>query len=189
MAASNLKFSNQNRVFTKGEDVNGGEIGTYSTKDTLVGASSFVKKSSVNKVFGVRGLHSIKTHKRVKTGIKSDWVTLGAMSNISTHKTSNAKHLKVLKGGYKEIRNIEGFPNDKVYLIRTRKMFRDLSFQKVGDSWCIGFPANYNDKLTYADMIANFREKYGKKIFGISASDQKNIDMVLQRYLSQLIKK
>jgi len=163
--ASDLAFANKNRVYTQGESAEGGKIGDYSTKPTLIGASSFVNKGSASKVFGKQKNKANK------------WVTV------------KGKHLIVLPGGYKQIRSIEGFPNDKVYLTRTRKMMKELSFAKVKGVWSIGFPFQYNAKLSYRTMIEHFREKYGKIIWGVSASDKINIDKVIQKRTDEAFKK
>jgi hypothetical protein len=165
--ASDVMFSNMNRVYTIGQNLSeSGRIGTYSTKNILIGATSFRKKSSVNKVF-------------TKKGLGLEWVRT----------KGNPRHsLAILPGGYKEIRNIDGDETNFVNLKRTGKMMKDLSFQKVGGVWCIGFPANYNSKLSYSEMVEHFRHKYKQPIWGVSQSDEKKIEEVILRYVKKALK-
>jgi len=179
--ASDLLFTNKDRVYTLGMDATTkGKIGNYSTKPTLIGAKSFKNISSVNKVFGKRsglksGIAVVKTYKKNKTQKALQWRTVGG------------QHLAILPTGYKGIRDIDGDETKFVNLKRTGKMMRDLQFGKVGNLWCVGFPANYNQNLTYSEMVSHFREKYGKKIWGISISDEKLIDSIIKKYIDNAI--
>jgi hypothetical protein len=158
--ASTLLGSNQTRVYTKGNNTDGQQIGQYSTKSTLIGATSFRKKESVNKVFGK------KKNKNLS------WVTV------------KGNRLAVLQGGYKEIRNIDGDETAFVNLKRTGKMFKELTFDQQGKSWVIGFPANYNSKLSYNDMVNNFQKKYSNNIWGVTEKDQAICNEILQKYIN-----
>ena len=128
--ATDLMFANKRRVYTEGEDVDGGKIGKYSTKPTLVGAKSFIKKASVNKVFG-KGKNK-----------KLQW------------RTVNGHRLAILPGGYKQIRQIEGFETAHVNLTRSRKMMKELSVGRVNGVWCVGFPSKYNSGLSYKAIVS-----------------------------------
>jgi len=179
--ATSLEFANKSRVYTEGIDATGlSMIGKYSTKPILVGASSFKNKSSVNKVFGQRGVYSIKSHQKVKKGMGLKWVRT---------KTDPRHSLAVLPGGYKQIRDIDGDETSFVNLKRTGKMMKDLQIGKIGDCWCVGFPFAYSQHLTYNTMVAYFREKYGKKIWGVSQYDEIKIQSILKRYLDTAMQK
>jgi hypothetical protein len=168
--ASDLMFSNKSRVYTEGEDVKGGKIGSYSQKATLIGASSFRTKSGAKKAFS-----QIKKQQRAGQKISK---------SLSKWRTVNKHHLAIFNEGYKGIRKLDGDETAYVNLSRTKKMMKDLTFGKVGSVWCVGFPANYNGKLPYKEMVDGFRKKYKKQIWGVSASDEKVIDQVLERYLT-----
>ena len=151
-----LLASNKRRIHTDGARADGQALGQYSTKETLVGASSFRKKSSAEKVFKQKG---------------QKWVTVGG------------KRLMVFADGYKKIREIDGDQTDKVVLKRTGKMFAELKFDNNGRVWVIGFPLNYDSNLAYKEMIEHFEAKYGGKIWGISAQDEEAINQIVERYI------
>jgi hypothetical protein len=172
--ASDLMFANKNRVYTQGESVEGARIGNYSTKPILIGESSFRTKSVAKKAFSL-----IK-----KEGKRASKIVKGASKWVTINKNGNNIHLAVLATGYKGIRGFDGDEIGFVNLKRTGKMFKDLQMMKSGNDWVIGFPANYNKSLSYSDMVSHFRDKYGKQIWGVSKSDEKQIDEVLKKYLS-----
>ena len=162
--AALLLAANQNRVHTDGKNTNEEEIGQYSTATTLIGAKSFRKKSSVNATFG-------KTKNK-----QYRWVTV------------NGHRLAVLDGGYKKIRDIDGDFTGHVILKRTGKMYKDLHMEEKQGEWVIGFPANYSSRLTYRDMIAGFEKKYrGVRIWGVSPSEEKKVQELIQRHVNQKI--
>jgi len=154
--ATSLFGSNRRRVYSDGVKVDGNQIGQYSTKETLVGASSFRKKSSAEKVFKQK---------------EQKWVTVGG------------KHLMVLVGGYKKIREIDGDQTDKVVLKRTGKMETELKMEPQGEVWVIGFPLNYNSSLSYREMIDAFEKKYGGAIWGVSNDDAEKVNLIVERYI------
>ena len=168
--ASDLLFANKRSVYTEGEDVAGGKIGSYSMKATLIGASSFRTKSGAKKAFA-----QIKKQQRAGQKISKD---------LSKWRTVNKHHLAIFNEGYKGIRKLDGDETAYVNLSRTKKMMKELTFGKVGGVWCVGFPSNYNGKLPYKEMVDKFRTKYKKQIWGVSQKDAQQIEAVLQRYLT-----
>ena len=151
-----LLASNKRRIHTDGARADGQALGQYSTKETLVGASSFRKISSAEKVFKQK---------------KQKWVTVGG------------KHLMVLADGYKKIREIDDDQIDKVVLKRTGKMETELKMEPQGEVWVIGFPLNYNSSLSYREMIDAFEKKYGGAIWGVSNDDAEKVNLIVERYI------
>lgn len=159
--ALQLLASNRNRIYRDGRNVNEDNIGSYSTKDTLVGAKSFRTKGGASKAF-------TKSNRK-----KSDWAT------VKGHK------LMVLQGGYKAIRALDGDFTGTVILKRTGKMLKELQLEEKQGEWLIGFPASYSNSLSYKEMISNFEKKYACKIWGITANDEKKIMAIINRHIKQ----
>jgi len=158
--AITLTAKNANRVFKDGINVNGVQIGQYSTKPTLIGASSFVYKKGVAAAF---------TKEKRKN---SEWVTI------------KKRKLMVLKGGYKEIRNLDGFHTDKVILHRTGKMFKEFKTEPKNADWVIGFPKQYQSGLSYRAMIDNFEKKYNGLIWGVSKKEEEIVRKIVQKNIN-----
>ncbi len=72
------------RVRNTGKSAKGGGFKPYSTKDTFIGAGTFTSKGAADKVLGSK-----------KKRAELEWIT-----------TKDGKHLAILKGGYKKIREI-----------------------------------------------------------------------------------
>jgi len=157
--ATSLRGANLNRVYNDGLNTKEQKMGKYSTKSTLVGSGSFRNKGTVSKVFG-------KENRK-----KSEWVTI------------KGKRLMVFPKGYKGIREADGDFADFVVLKRTGKMMRELQQQQVGGTWVIGFPKNYGGSLTYKEMIAKFESKYGGMIWGISTTEEKKVQDIINRVM------
>lgn len=140
------------RVFNVGRATNGRNIGNYSTKTTLVGAKSFVNKTAWNRVF---------KNKNFK------WVT------------KNKKRLKVLPGGYRMIRSIEGKEVAYVNLQRTGKLKSSMVMEPITGGWAIGF-------LPYGAKISLYQEQHwGKLIWETSSREQKIINQLANKYIAK----
>jgi|GEM_PF-5687542 len=96
-AATAMKAEMQDRIFNRGEDVNGGKIGNYSQKAAYFTKEQFVRKSA----FKAQG----------QNGFKGERV-------VYDKKAKTAKVVKkppqsmFLKEGYKEFRDIQGRKTD-----------------------------------------------------------------------------
>lgn len=156
--ATMLLASNRNRIHTDGLNVSENKIGSYSTKDTLVGAKSFRTKGGAGKAF-------TQTNRK-----KSEWVT------VKGHK------LMVLQGGYTAIRALDGDNISTVILKRTGKMMKELQMEEKNGEWLIGFPKSYSSSLTYREMIDAFEKKYSGKIWGITQNDKRKINEIIKRH-------
>jgi hypothetical protein len=157
--ASTLYANITRRIHNEGQDVNDSPIGSYSTKPTLVGASSFINKTAANKVFG-----SAAKRKQL------EWVTY------------KGRHLAVLEGGYKQIRSLEGKDTSNVNLFRTGQLRRDFGFEAQGKDYVIGFKSEYGSKLKKYQ-----EEHWGKKIWGVTKEDQKIALQIFERYINKTL--
>jgi len=100
VGVSALTFIKQ-RVIEKGEDAKGSKYKGYSTKALLVGGKSFIQKSSADSFF---------KNKETK------WVTI-----------DKTKHLGVLPGGYKQLREMQGRQTDHVDFSYSGRMWADVN--------------------------------------------------------------
>lgn len=91
------------RIATKGARADGGQFSPYSTATTLVGSSSFVTKKGANSIFGSK-----------KSRKAADWVTY------------KGHHLVLLKGGYAQIRKLEGRQVQHKDFERTSEMWKSI---------------------------------------------------------------
>ena len=89
------------RVIGKGEDAKGSKYKGYSTKALLVGGSSFIQKSSADSFF---------------SNENTKWVTI-----------DKTKHLGVLPGGYKQLREMNGRQTDHVDFSMSGRMWADIN--------------------------------------------------------------
>lgn len=101
IAASALAFIDS-RVRGTGTKADGGKFSPYSTKPSLIGATSFTSKTHADKVFG-------KTKNK-----ELDWVT------YQGHK------LAIMPGGYKQIRETEGRQTAYKDFERTSELWRSI---------------------------------------------------------------
>jgi len=175
--ATTLLGDNKIRVFTDGLNTKEQIIGKYSTVPMLVGASSFKNITSANKYFSK--VKSDNKASKKKGGSNTGWVTI-----------KKKYRLHELRGGYAQLRKIDWSPNfDTVNLKRTGKMQLELTMAPKGKDFVIGFPANYNSKLNYKEMIKGFENKYGgTAIWGVSPSEQKTVEAIIDRYVKNIFK-
>ena len=152
---SNMSY----RIHNDGKDIKNQSIGSYSTKDILIGSKSFVNKGAANKVFGSKKKRS-----------ELEWVTF------------KGRKLAVLKGGYKEIRNIEGKETKNVNLDRTGKLRKDLQFKASGKDYIIGFKSEYGD-----NMRKYQEEHFDKTIWGVTEEDKKLALQIFEDYINKIL--
>lgn len=143
------------RVFNKGGATNGGQIGQYSTKTALVGRSSFVKQSAWNSVYKNKGYK---------------WVTF------------RGRKLKVLPGGYRMIRQLEGKRTDTVNEQRTGKLKSGWLIQGSNSTYVIGFDA-------YGAKISEYQEKhFGKLIWNPTSYEKGLITKMINGWVALQLK-
>jgi hypothetical protein len=149
-----LVASNIERIHEKGKAVDNTPIGQYSTKDILVGKKSFAKKSAWDSLY----------NSNKKT---NNWRTI--KKNDKNYK------LILLKGGYKKLRELQGKKTNVVNLNYTSKLQSELNLVVVNNKADIGFTTSYGGTISEA-----LEDKYGKKIWGVSKADKKEIINIIK---------
>jgi hypothetical protein len=137
------------RVIETGKDAEGQKFKAYSTKDMLIGKSSFPKKSVQDEVFG---------SKEKRATLK--WVTLGGNKfsqylEASSGGSGDIKRLAVLEGGYKKWRDLMGVGSDIVNFSVTNDMWNDIHVI-----------SNTGDHIKGVAIIGAKQEKEKKKLEG-----------------------
>lgn len=160
IAALTLQASIANRVFQDGEASNEGLIGNYSTKDMLIGAKSFIRKTEANKMFGS------PTKRR-----KLQWVTV------------KGKHLAVLPGGYAALRTLQGRQANRVDLHMTGKLLSEWSMEGRGKRYFLGFRGEYGKNISEA-----METKYKKPIFKSTDTERKQIVTIFEQSIFKQLK-
>ncbi len=94
------------RIQTTGKNAENEQFKGYSTNAILVGSSSFDNQSNAKKIFGKR------------KNKKADWVTL-----------PSGARLQVLVGGYKKLRELDGYQAGYVDFTRTGEFWRSIAAQ------------------------------------------------------------
>lgn len=138
------------RVFGEGKNEKEAKIGSYSTKPTLAGATSFNTKSGANKIAGSKS-------KRAKL----KWVTV----------KSGGKNVSLFEvpGGYKQIRQLDGRQTSFVDLTRSGELKNDFSNSLQRQSpfvWVTGVKKGINAK-----KVEGLTDKYGD-VFSPSLQDR-----------------
>jgi len=149
-----------NRVFQDGEASNEGLIGSYSTKDILVGKSSFVKKSTANQLLGS------KAKRR-----KLEWVT------------KNGKRLAILPGGYAQLRALQGRQTSKVDLHMTGKLFNDFVVSGKRSRYFLGFRSEYGKTISIAQET-----RFSKPIFNTSDTERKELVNIFENGINTMFR-
>lgn len=161
----------KDRIFVRGLDSNGRKIGSYSTKDMLIGAGSFRNKTQANKFLGVK-----------KNRKKLSWVT------------KNNKRLAVLEGGYKKLRGLQGLRTSSVDLQYRGDLFMSIQTGRTptGDN-VIGFTKSvFKDKKATVDLqrikAEAQEERFDTTIFSLSKTESKAIDKAVIREVDAILK-
>ena len=157
------------RIFNAGRKTDGGNIGEYSTKPMLVGAKSFFKKTSADKFFK-------KAEK---------WVTI--------KKAGVARHLAIMEGGYKELRQLQQRPVNYIDLGLTYDMRNDFANSAIGatDRQATQISVNeYQERWKREhniDKSEGLTSRFGE-IFPLSGQERNKFKFVLEFELQQLLK-
>jgi hypothetical protein len=159
--AQHLLASNVERVHTRARKVDGSMIGTYSTRPTFVGASSFRTEQGARSVFGTPAKRKRLNWRKVNT-------------------RKGKRNLALLPGGYKQIRKLDGDRYNFVNLKRTTKLMYDLRILSRGKIWTIGF-GKYGAKLSQ-----HLEDKYGK-VWGVTKKDSIKIDEIIKDHINRAL--
>jgi hypothetical protein len=154
------------RIFNKGLGSNGRNIGKYSTKDILIGKTSFPIRSVGQKLFAA--------NKKLKKDDdnKFKWVTL------------KGRRLAVLPGGYKKIRELSGRQTSKVDLEFTSDLRNGIQIGNNGNDLVFGFI----EDLQRLKAEGN-EGRFNKPIFSASKSEEKGVEKAVVREIDKLISK
>jgi len=152
------------RVRGRGEKAEGGNFKPYSSKPSLIGATSFTSKVHADKVFGKKKNKSM------------EWVT------YKGHK------LAVLEGGYKKIREIEGRQTDHKDFERTSEMWKSIhvlgtSQQGLGKYKTV-VGSTVPRSITIMEGIA---DREGSQLLGLSQSEQRKLAEILGEKIKSIM--
>jgi hypothetical protein len=161
LATRNLETDIKQRVFTEHEDINNSKLGQYSTVPTLIGAKSFINKGGANTFF--------TAEKKKKP--KGQW------------RTVKGKHLFVLDGGYKELRQVQGLQTSEVNLQYSGELLLNGIGVNIGENV---YQVKFLNKLS-TDKGRGFEQRRNKKIFYASEKEkEKALDFVGKRIINGL---
>lgn len=168
-----LKFMGElkRRVFHEGKDINGQQIGKYSTEEMYVSISGAQKKygsqirASSLKPGGKDGTNTTKVFDiKSRRGKKVPITSAG-----------NERKSMYFKNGYAGFRQTVGRPIDKVNLYLTGSLMNSIKEGISGDYAVVAFAT---EKMS---IIARGHEKkYGKSIFAPSESEFDSAADILQ---------
>lgn len=145
--ATYLFEDNKRRIHNSGKAVDGSSIGSYSTKDTLVGYKSFLNKGPANAFFKRKDLQ---------------WKTL--------NRAGKKRRLAILQGGYKALRTLQGRETNYVNLQMSGKLKLDLKMVANGNDYQIGFDSKYG-----ADISKWQERHWDKPIWGVTKQNEDKI--------------
>lgn len=179
--AAYLYAENWDRI-TQGKNVNENSIGKYSTKDSLVGAKSFINKGAAEKFFKQKDL---------------EWRTLGGKK--SGKKT---RRLAIMVGGYEQLRRLQNRPTNVVNLQMTKKLFFDWVVLNNGSDFSTIFRYGGSNTLgTKGDWVIGWKSSYGalvamgnekrfggNKIWGISKTAYKRVQKIEEDFINNALK-
>jgi len=150
MALSKLDAELNNRIFNEHKDSLDGKIGQYSTKPTLIGAKSFRNKGAASTFFEGK-----------KDEKPSQWRTL-----------KSGKHAYLLEGGYKELRGIQGLPNNEINFQYTGELLKTGIVKKIGADT---FQLVFANKLS-ENKGRGFENRRGKLVFAPTKEETENVN-------------
>ena len=166
VALKDLEGRYKLRIFTNGIASNGRNIGKYSSKDILIGKTSFPIEKVGEKLFAA--------NKKLKKGNKNklSWVTY------------KGRRLAVLPGGYKKIRELSGRQTSKVDLEFTSDLRNGIQIGNDGNDLVFGFIKDLQR------LKAEGNEgRFNKPIFSVSKTEEKAIEKAVVREIDKLISK
>lgn len=171
VALETLEGLYKQRIFNRGLSSDGRQIGKYSTKDMLIGRSSFSDGKGGGGI-GTKEAGKKAFAKRQKPPLK--WVTLG--------KGPGRKRLAVLKGGYAKFRKLSGRQTSKVDLEFTSDLRNGIQIGTNKSDLVFGF-INDKERIKAEGNQARFK----KDIFDISATEQKAVDKAIIREIDAIL--
>lgn len=158
------------RVTEKQIDADGRKFSAYSKKPILSSGTTAKSKRVGNQLAGSKKKRS-----------ELDWVTIKRKGlNI---------HLFVVPGGYKQIRDIEGFSNQNKSFEFTTQMWRGFGVKRTEGGWdrftvvCGGKNEESQDKIDWNS------EREGKPIIDMSKTEQKYLVLQIEKEIDKYLKR
>ncbi|GEM_PF-5208837 len=141
-------------------------------------------KDIINKITAVcvklGGQQADTAMREIATSLRGSNLNRVFRDGLNVNETKIGNYSK----GYIQIRKEAGYEdNSKVILKFTGKMMRELRMQQINDMWVIGFPKNYDSRNSYRDLIDKFQSKYGGIIWGISTTEEKKVQDIINRIM------
>lgn len=184
IAATTMRAEVGERIHTRGLATDGTKIGQYSTKDMLAGAKSFLTSAGFQKYTGLRksqlpnppvyaGGKRTPKGKKPKSAKKLKWAT------VDTPKGKRA--LFEIKGGYRELRKLDGRQVAFVDLSREGKMQNAYASILTPT----GFALGYLFAIEYDKMEGN-EKRFGKRIIWLSKAEVAKMKDVFTKELNKV---
>ena len=158
-AASELLANTKNRIIQEGKKADGGQIGSYSTKETYVELSQFIVRSA----FKPQGKNTVGAKGKART-VKPDGTPRKTM---------------YLANGYKELREIQGRPTEKVNLFYRGDLMLSYVQQNEPAYILLGL-----DKESEAKKREGLEKKFGEGLLQPSDEDLE----IYQRQVTEGVK-
>jgi hypothetical protein len=124
------------RVQEKGVDAHGQKYHPYSTKPTLIGYTTFLRKDVAERLFS----------SKEKRG-KMEW------------RTVKGNHLAILEGGYKKIRELQGRQTNHVDFSFTNNMWNDIMAVKPKKSDLLSTDADHRKGIAIIGAKQDIEKK------------------------------
>lgn len=152
------------RVRQKGETSGNTDFKPYSTKTTLIGASSFTSKTYADKVFGSK-----------KKRQELDW------------RTVHGHHLALLPGGYKAIREIEGRQTGHKDFERTSEMWKSIHVMGTKETTPGNFQTTIGSQVSRSvKIMEGIHDKEGYHLLDLSDKEVKLLNEKLGGKVAQI---
>jgi len=152
-----------------------GNFKPYSTRSTLVGASSFRTKAQATAYFGTRGPKNKKSK-------ALEWRT------VNTNK--GYRSLAILPGGYKQLRNLVGAESGFKNFTWSGEMWFTIRTQGTEPNGNLKWTTTVGSKieLTNKKLEGNAKRE-GKEILELSKKEEGELLVVLNEYVANKLQK
>lgn len=157
--ASDLLSSNLIRIHNEGRTVDGGKIGQYNSNHPL-----YINPKNSPKKFKPKGRYGATVFK--------------------SGKKKGQEHKTKFFPSYAAFRGNIGRQHNYVNLQLSGKLRLSFVAEQTGKNWIIGFNSKYG-----AEISTGQEEKWGKRIWGISEKDKKNIHVITEQFINNVLTK
>jgi len=172
------------RIIRRGEAAEG-MFKPYSTKDMLVGASSFRTKAYATAYFGERGPNN-RNSKKLK------WVSIpGSKPTFApAGYASNYRRLAVFPGGYKALRQFESSEAGHKTFLRTGAMWLSIHTLGTKATGSMKYTTEVGTKVDRSlDILKGQGQKEGKDILNINENEKAELLKALDRFITKIVDK